>query len=231
MPLFAERRLDCELIDGPALAHEALAHSLDQVAAVNRWLGGERGLRQHLAHLRGEDVRLLDVGTGNGSMLRRLVSWGRERGGRWQGVGLDLHPQVIAIARGARLGGETLRLVRGDALHLPFASGSFDVALCTLTLHHFSDDGAVRLMCELARVARRLVVVSDLERQPLASLSARVLALTWWRANPLTRSDGPLSVLRSFTPAELHGLAQRSGLGSFRVRRHFPFRLILEGRP
>jgi ubiquinone/menaquinone biosynthesis C-methylase UbiE len=230
MALFPERRLDRELIDGPALAHDALAKSLDQVAAANRWLGGERSLRRHLAHLRHEDIRLLDVGTGNGWVLRRLLSWARAGGGRWRGVGLDLHPQVIAIARGAP-GDDDSRLVRGDARHLPFASDSFDVAICTLTLHHFTDEDAVQLMAELGRVARRLVLVSDLERQPLAYLSARVLALTWWRTNPFTRFDGPLSVLRSFTPGELKDLGRRSGLEGVLVRRHFPFRLMLEGRP
>jgi SAM-dependent methyltransferase len=230
MALFAERRLDRELIDGPALAHEALAKSLDQVAAANRWLGGERSLRRHLAHLRQEEVRVLDVGTGNGWVLHRLLAWARAGGGRWRGVGLDLHPQVIAIARGARAEGAA-PLVRGNALDLPFSSGGFDVALCTLTLHHFTNEGAIRLLAELGRVARKLVLVSDLERQPLAYLSARVLALTWWRTNPFTRFDGPLSVLRSFTPGELKDLGRRSGLERVEVRRHFPFRLMLEGRP
>jgi SAM-dependent methyltransferase len=116
-------------------------------------------------------------------------------------------------------------------LSLPFAAGSFDVALCTLTLHHFPDEAAARLVSELARVSRGLVLVSDLERQPLAYLAAKALSLTWWRRNRLTRSDGPLSVLRSFTAEELGEIGRRSGMQEARVRRHFPFRLILEGRP
>ena len=231
MTLLAERRLDAELIDAPSLIREDLELSLRQIAAVNRWLGGERSLRRCLSQLRSDDIQLLDVGTGNASLLRRLLSWARRGGGRWHAVGLDSHPQVISIARREAQGGDAVPLVRADALALPFRSGSFDVALCTLTLHHFSDEQATSLVSELARVARRLVLVSDLERTPIAYLSARALAATWWRSNPLTRSDGPLSVLRSYTQDELRDIGKRSGLRDVRVSRHFPYRLMLEGRP
>jgi SAM-dependent methyltransferase len=229
--LLGPRRNELERIDAPALAPSELASALAHVAAVNRWLGGERSVRRHLSPLRGEDLRVLDVGTGNGAVARRLSAWAARRGGRWRTVGLDLHPQVIALARAAPEGAAPLPLVRADALRLPFADGSFDVALCTLTLHHFEDAAAARLVSELARVATRLVLVSDLERNAPAYLFARLFALTWWRRNALTRGDGPLSVLRSFTPDELREIGRDAGLPAARVRRHFPFRLVLAGRP
>ena len=229
--LLRRRRMDPELIDSPELVPDDLARSLDQVAAVNRWLGGERSIRRHLAHLRTRTVRLLDVGTGNGVVTRRLAAWAHAAGGDWRLVGVDLYPQVLALARDGDSGAAALRLVRADALHLPFRRASFDVALCTLTLHHFADAAAERLVAELVRVSRGLVLVSDLERRPLAYLGAKALALTWWRTNPVTRSDGPLSVLRSFTGEELETIARRGGLRDATVTRHFPFRLVLEGKP
>jgi ubiquinone/menaquinone biosynthesis C-methylase UbiE len=122
-----------------------------------------------------------------------------------------------------------LPTVRGDALRLPFAPGSVDVAICTLTLHHFPDEEAVRLLREMKRVARDRVLVSDLERSRLNHLGARVLAHTLWRTNRLTRHDGPLSVLRSFTAPELLELGRRAGLRRPVVRRYMPWRLVLEG--
>lgn len=242
MTLLGPRRYELELIDGPDLDRSELRGALAHVAAVNRWLGGEQSLRSHLRPHRAERLRVLDVGTGDGTVGRRLAAWAERGGGRWRVVGVDLHPQVVALADAFRgmAGGRPaasdppalpLRLVRADALRLPFADGSFDVALCTLTLHHFREPDASRLVSELARVATRLVIVSDLERALPSYLFARLFALTWWRRNPLTRVDGPLSVLRSFTPGELRRVAADAGLAGARVRRHFPFRLVLAGEP
>jgi hypothetical protein len=83
----------------------------------------------------------------------------------------------------------------------------------------------------MARVSRVAVLVNDLERRYLNYWSARVLAWTLWRGNRLTRHDGPLSVRRSFTVEELLDIGRRSGLERPSVRRHFPFRLVLEGQP
>lgn len=232
MTLLGERSHEPEILDAEAPAPGDLARSLAMVTEVNRRLGGVRSLRRHLGALAGRpDVRLLDVGTGNGDVLRDLLAWGRRGGGRsWTGVGLDLRWAMLALASsGSPPSGTGLRLVRGDALCLPFRDASFDAVVSTLTLHHFRDDDATRLVAEMARVSRGRVVVSDLERSLPAYVGARLLAVTRWRHDPITRNDGPLSVRRSFTAGELAAVGRRAGLPGARVVRHFPFRLVLVG--
>ncbi|HSG09679.1 MAG TPA: methyltransferase domain-containing protein [Longimicrobiales bacterium] len=222
------RSLQAELLDASHHDSDELSHSLDQVAQVNRWLGGTRALRRHLAAWLPvlPTARILDVGTGNGITLREVTSWALDRNRSWTGVGVEIGRQTAALARDA---GATV--VLGDALRLPFADASFDLSLCTLTLHHFPDDEAVRLVREMRRVTRCVVLVNDLERTRLNYLGARALAATLWRGNRLTRNDGPLSVRRSFTASELGDVGVRAGLSEVRVRRHFPWRVVLEGRP
>lgn len=220
-----------ELLDAQRHEPEELAHSLRQVAQVNRRLGGTRALERHLGPLLAvRPLRVLDVGTGNGETAAELAAWARGRGGLLEVTGLDAHGQVLDAAR-RRSGPHAPRLVQGDGLALPFRDGAFHVACCTLTLHHFRDQAAIRMVKEMGRVATRLVLVNDLERHRLSYASARVLSWTLWRRNRLTRNDGPLSVLRSFTPGELAEIGVRAGLAEPRVRRHFPFRLVLSGGP
>ena len=142
---------------------------------------------------------------------------------------LDPHDQTLhAAARRVAEAGLDLPLVRGDGLALPFATGAFDAAFLSMILHHMDADALVPLLGEAGRVARGgRVVLGELERCLPNYLGARLLAATLWRRNPVTRHDGPLSVLRAFTPGELRELAGAAGLRNVRVHRHLFYRLVL----
>ena len=135
--------------------------------------------------------------------------------------------ETVRIARRRTAAYPEIEVQRADALALPYADRAFDVALLTLTLHHFEGDDQLRTLRELWRVARRGIVVGELERCWPNYLGARLLAATVWRKNRLTRHDGPLSVRRAFTRRELLDLARRAGLDHPRVSRHFFHRLVL----
>ena len=174
----------------------------------------------------GRPTRILDVGTGAGDLASVMARRARDRGRRVHVVGLDLHAATLAVAR-ERVGAG-VRLVRGDGLRLPFRTGAFDVVHMGMTLHHMDGEALTALLREAGRVARGgRILVGELERNVPHYLGARILAATVWRSNPVTRHDGPLSVLRAFTPAELLELARRATLRSPSVHRHPLYRLVL----
>lgn len=233
MSAWSDRSGSAELLDAPEQDADELRVSLAAVTRVNRWFGGLWALRSHLMDLRvpGRELLILDVGTGDGQTLGDLIQWGRAAEARWKAVGLDRHPQVASIASERTDPVADVAIVRADALSLPLPDDSCDVVLCTLTLHHFEHRRAVAVVAEMARVARRRILVNDLHRHPVNYALARLLSHTLWRSDRLTRHDGPVSVLRSFTPAELLGVGRDAGLRSPRVSRHLPYRLVLEGSP
>jgi ubiquinone/menaquinone biosynthesis C-methylase UbiE len=147
-------------------------------------------------------------------------------------VGVDLARTALAVAAGA--GGSDsgrLGLVAADARALPFRDGSFDLSTATLTLHHFRDEECLGVLAEMGRVSKHAVIVSDLERNAMNYLGARLVSETLWRGDRLARNDAALSVRRSFTADELRSLAERVGFRRVEVRRHFPFRIVLEAWP
>lgn len=220
-----------ERMDEPGVDRRELATSLADLRGVNRWLGGTRVVLRHLgrmaAGLGAAEFSVLDVATGSGDIPLEVARWARSRGLRARVVATDAHEGTLALAREHAGRDPDVRVEPANALALPYADGEFDFALCSTALHHFADAEAVRVLRELDRVARRGVVVNDLRRSRPALLGARLLAATVWRTHPVTRHDGPLSVRRAFTPAELGDLARRAEMRGARVYLHPPFRLAL----
>ncbi len=229
------RARGAERMDEPDQDPAELARALADLRGVNRWLGGTAVVLRHLLPIlsrvpraAGTPLTLLDVATGSADIPIAVVEHARKAGMPVAMVATDLHPRTVAAARLATTGYPEIRVEPADALSLPYEEGAFDVVLLSTALHHFDDDGdLLRVLRELGRVARWGVIVNDLARSRPALLGARLLAATVWRRHPVTRHDGPLSVRRAFTAAELRDLAERAGLADSRVHTHVPFRVAV----
>ena len=131
---------------------------------TDRWSAHAQAYRESDAHRQGPDLDLLvewaegetalDVAAGGGNLARRL----REAG--FQVVTVDPSPGMQAD-------------VMARAEDLPFADESFDTVATRIAPHHFEDVAAA--MRELARVARRLVLVADLRYRDETGEQAELL--------------------------------------------------------
>ncbi|MCM3749001.1 methyltransferase domain-containing protein [Paenibacillus pasadenensis] len=217
--------------EGAATPSE-LEHSLREVWAVNRYLGGNPPLLHHLKRLlsraasgRADTITVLDVATGMADQPIEVHRWASGKGWKVRITGLDISPSIADLARRRTEKHEAITIQVGDGRKLPFEDGSFDVAFSNLALHHMSDEDAVAMLAEMQRVTRYGWVVTDLERSRASYSFAKLLAMTVWRS-PVTRHDGPLSVRRSYTADEARALLEQAGLKG-QVRRHFPYRIAL----
>jgi SAM-dependent methyltransferase len=218
-----------ELMDRLDAPSAELAQSLADIARLNR-LGATQAILGHVAPFvarlpAGEPLRILDVGTGAADIPLALAQWARRHGHRVRVVALEFHPTILGYAARATHGVSEVRLVAGDALEAPIRPGSIDVALCSLMLHHLPEQGVVDVLRRLAELVRLGFIVSDFRRGWLA-WAAVWLVTRAVSSNRMTRHDGPLSVRRAYTPAELARLAAHAGLSDIRWHRGPPFRQI-----
>ena len=210
-----------ELMDGPTATRQEKRGALRDLRRANRFTGGHaltlRALSRLTSGMReGRPFNVLDVATGGGDFPREISRWAIDRGYRPEVLATDRDPQMLEIAAAdGRVGRpadqhDGVRYDRADALQLPYADAAFDVATCSLFLHHLGPAEAVRLLAELFRVTRRGVVVNDLVRSWVGYLGAAAFTRVTSK-NRLFRYDGPLSVRKAYTRAEMRVLAREAG--------------------
>ncbi len=223
-----ERSDDPELMDAPGLPEAEVEDAYRTLRRVNKHLGNLRAIRREFRRFLAEDgegpalLTVLDVGSGSGDIPLDLR--GRAPGRLAAVIALDRDPTAVASAR--RRGGA---VVQGDALRLPFGARSIDLVTAVKFAHHFHGPSLALLLAEMARVARRRVVVLDIRRHLLAYWGFRAWSLIFTR-NRLVRHDGPLSVLRGFTAGELLDATASIPGYSWHVRPYLGFQLALAGR-
>ena len=166
--------------------------------------------------------RLLDVGFGDGDMLRRIARWAAARGIAAELVGVDLNPRS---EQAARAHGGNIRYVTGDYADL--ADEPWDVIVSSLVAHHMTRDQLVAFLRFIERHASAGWFVNDLHRHGFAHWGFPILA-TLARWHPIVRHDGTLSIARSYRPDEWPPILAEAGISAATVRRVFPFRLCVE---
>jgi ubiquinone/menaquinone biosynthesis C-methylase UbiE len=227
---FRQRSLEPENLDKGSYTPEEYEGCLVELRRVNEWLGDANALRdsllQEIARRDLKSFSVLDVGAGSGELLRVAAGWARETGRAATLVGLELNQRSATAILEESTDFPEIASVRANGLALPFTDGSFDYVMQSLTLHHFDDAGAVKIIHEMARVAARKIFVIDLNRNPVAYFFYTTVARLFLH-NRLIREDGALSILKSFTPEEMAAIGRQANLKRFKVEKHFPSRLIL----
>jgi 2-polyprenyl-3-methyl-5-hydroxy-6-metoxy-1,4-benzoquinol methylase len=208
---FHECLVDLGRVNRLTFAYRPTLDFLDRLVATT-------GLRQPL--------RIVDVGSGGGDMLRHVEMWAKRKGIEVALTGIDLNPHAARAAREFTRPDSAIEWITGYSFAY---SEPVDVVLSSLFTHHLEEVEIVRFLAWSEAVARHGWFVNDLCREFTSYRLFGVLAkvMRWHR---FVQHDGPVSFRRSFREDDWQQMVRDAGIAAadVRLRRWTPARLCVE---
>lgn len=97
------RSIQAEIMDDLDFQGEEMKHLLDDLKNVNKWLGGNSitidGLKELLKnHPNDKILTILDIGCGDGELLRKCTDFGKKNNFNFKCIGIDFNQNILEIA-------------------------------------------------------------------------------------------------------------------------------------
>jgi 2-polyprenyl-3-methyl-5-hydroxy-6-metoxy-1,4-benzoquinol methylase len=210
------------------LEGEVLREALDKIAKINQLLGGNQltlqGVQELIAKIpKTTEITIVDVGCGNGDMLRTLADYGIKNHFKFKLVGIDANNFTINHARKLSENYPNISYRCEDIFDKPFQELKYDIVLCTLTLHHFKEVEIIQLMTIFNANSKVGIVINDLQRSALAYRLFKALCFVF-RLNSMSREDGLVSILRGFKKEDLVQFSKKLRLNNYKIQWKWAFR-------
>jgi 2-polyprenyl-3-methyl-5-hydroxy-6-metoxy-1,4-benzoquinol methylase len=219
-----------EMMDDPNLSPEIYANVMHDLAKVNTLTLARRPTLAFLDRVqaihqgRRSHLKILDVGFGDGDMLRSIARWARKNAINVELVGVDLNPRSAPAAQAATPAGLAISWQTGDYADL--AGQGWDLIISSLVAHHMTRAQLLAFLRFMQSEARCGWFINDLHRHSISWLGYPILA-TLMRWHPIVRHDGRLSIARSYRPNEWPPILAEADISGAQIARYFPFRLCV----
>lgn len=226
MPLFLSERNEklVEWMDRPDADPELLSNTYSQFSRINRLLSGWKKIYNDF--IKPEIIKnsrkasILDIGCGGGDIIRYLSNLSSQDGFEVTLTGIDPDERSIRYLKRQHWP-NGVDFYQKSAEDLLRENHSFDIVITNHLVHHLTNR-EVTGMCQSAeKLAKKLVLFSDIERSDFGYLSFQLAAPLLFRNSYIVK-DGLISIRKSFRKHELEQLLPEEWI----VQRRFPFRLL-----
>jgi len=220
------RSKKAELMDDFSNNGVLLRDTLDKLAGINKWLGGNRvtinGLKELInGHPKEKTINIIDIGCGGGDVIRDVADYFYRNGYSFKIIGIDANRDTVAYADELSKMYPEISFQHCDIFSDEFKSIEYDVVLSSLFLHHFKDEQLIEFLPEILKKASLGIVVNDLHRHPMAYYLFRMLCLLI--SNNMVKEDGLISILKGFKHRDLETISKKIG-AKYQIRWKWAFR-------
>lgn len=227
-----QRSPEQELMDGDDVSPQEYAACMRDLARVNVVTLAPRPTlafidRAFRATPQDRVLTVMDVGFGEGDMLRAIHRLAVRRGRQVRLVGVDLNARSVIAASAVTPAEMRIEYWTGD-YEVWAPDQPIDIVISSLVTHHMTQGEILRFLQWMEARARLGWLINDLHRHWFPYYGFTLLA-TVMRWHPFVRHDGPVSIARAFTRKDWGLLLRLAGLsGITAVRWWFPFRYCVE---
>ncbi|KRD61016.1 methyltransferase [Flavobacterium sp. Root935] len=222
------RTQETEIMDDFSLQGEELRAALDQIANINQLLGGNKvtlhGVKRLVKKLETtKTITIADIGCGNGDMLRMLAKFGQKNNLNLQLIGVDANEFTVNYAKTLSTEYSNIDYKCMDIFSEDFKAFKYDIVLCTLTLHHFSNEEILNIITIFNKNAEAGIIINDLHRSKTAYRLFELICFIF-NLNRMSREDGLVSILRGFRKKELEEFSKKTNLKNYTINWKWAFR-------
>jgi 2-polyprenyl-3-methyl-5-hydroxy-6-metoxy-1,4-benzoquinol methylase len=201
---------------------------LDKIAKINQFLGGNsltlNGLKELILTVpKSKVITIVDIGCGNGDMLRVLSNYGNDNNYSFNLIGIDANAFTVKHAIKLSESYSNITFKCEDIFEFDFSQLNCDILLCTLTLHHFKNPEIENLLTTFYANSKLGIVINDLQRSWLAYRLFQIICFLF-QLNSMSREDGLTSILRGFKNEELETFSKKLGFKKYTIQWKWAFR-------
>ena len=207
------RSQQLEIMDDLDFQGKEMKNVLGDLKNVNKWLGGNsitlKGIEKLLRGFNKNDtITVLDIGCGDGEMLRKCAEYAKKNNLKFEGFGIDFNEYILEYAENQSKDFPNIKFQKVDVFLEEELIPNCDIAICTLFLHHFNNEKIETLLKVLLRKVNKGIVINDLQRSKSAFELFKLISKLFLKTKT-AKHDGLVSIARGFKKNELENISQK----------------------
>ena len=206
-------------MDDFSIQDDRIDRALHELKIINKYLGGistTKSALKYFVESKNEDLKILDIGSGSSDNLTAA----KNKYPNLKIFSIDKNLRALSSSK------NNLKKINSDAFNLPVKNNVCDIVHAALFLHHFTFEELQKLLIEFLRIARKGIIINDLQRSYLALLGIKILTFLFSKSE-MVKNDAPLSVKRGFTKQEMLKLLSDVGATNFVIKKKWAFRWMV----